>query len=201
MKVLALDFEGSHLSTERGCPIQLGIAVMDDGQVIASDEFLLQVPKHYQTGRATREVDAYALQVSGLTIERIEAEGLEPVAACQRLDAFIAANQARSLRVLCFNVSYDLACYRNMLLFASDWHPVIRGKRAPFREILGANWTCVMATARHLAKDLDDYKLDTVAAHCGLAREGQFHGALEDAILAGKIYHRLAEKAAAGEAA
>ena len=94
---------------------------------------------------------------------------------------------------MCFNVSYDLACYRNMLFFASDWHPYIKGQRVSWPEILSANWTCAMATARHLLPGLDDYKLDTVAAHFGLCRQTESHGALEDAILAGRVYAQMTQ--------
>ena len=185
---LALDFEGSHVDPQRGCPTQLGIALMDDeGTVHDSDEWLCAPPRHYKTNRVTREVDAYALQVAGLRIEDLDA-GLDPWQSCHRLSEFVAANRAGSLRVVCFNVAYDIAMYRNMLFFASDWHPTEKGVRVAHPEILGPNWTCAYGMARAVVPFLESHKLDDVAAHFGLSRSGESHGALEDAILAGRVF-------------
>jgi len=187
MRFLALDWEGSHKNPQLGCPVQCGIALMEDSEVIASDEWIIRQPVHYKTGKPTKEVDANALAISGITLEQMEREGLTPLESCNRLEKFVRQNEARSLRVLTFNASYDLATYRNHLFDGGGWHATERGVFSPYPEILGATWTCIMATARHLV-NIPKYSLDSVAEHLGMSRETEIHGALEDAILAGRCY-------------
>ena len=191
MRILALDFEGTHREPRRGCPIQLGVAVMEDNQVLASDEFLIAPPVHYKTGKPMKEVDAYSLKVSGLTLDQVEAEGLKAYVACCRLDAFCQFNSAHNLPVLAYSFTYDAECY-GQLLYEGGRYDYDLQKRLAYREILSPTWIDMYRIARRkLEGVIYDFTLDFVAEHCGLARASEKHGALEDAILAGSIYFEL----------
>ena len=191
MKYLAIDFEGSHKEPRRGCPVQLGVAVMADGEVLASAEWLIKPPRHYKSGKPTREVDAYALAVSGLTLEKIEAEGLDAYEVCCQLNKFVKENEAKSLPILAYSFTYDAECYENLLYEGGDYDFTIK-EYVGLPPILGAKWICVRQTARLLLPgQLVHYSLDDVAGLLGFSRTTEAHGALEDAILAGKVYHAL----------
>lgn len=191
MKLLALDFEGTHKNPRVGCPIQLGVAVVEDGNVLASAEWLIRPPTHYKSGKPTREVDAYALRVSGLTLEKVEEEGLCSVGACEALQTFVSENRATSLTVLAYNFTYDAECYGQMLYDGGAYDRYV-GEYQAYPDILGAKWICAYRTAKLLLKnDLSRFSLDDVAGHFNLARAGDTHGALEDAILAARVYHNL----------
>ena len=195
MKVLALDFEGSHKNPRVGCPVQLGVAVMEGEQVMASAEWLIRPPLHWKTGKPTREVDAYALRISGLDLERIETEGLTSGEACRALQTWVSVEGAGSLPVLAFSMSYDIECYEQ-LLFDGGWFDFDLREYILYPAILGAKWICARQTARRMLPNMLRHSLDDVAAKFDLARISDTHGALEDAILAARCYHLLTESKA-----
>lgn len=191
MRLLAMDFEATNKDPRRGCPCQLGIAVMDGETIIAQDEWLIKPPTHYKTGKPTKEVDAYALRVSGLSLETIEAEGLSSTASCDRLRKFVVGQQAESMPVLCYNFTFDAETYGQMLFDGGCYDRSIY-EYMPYPEILSPRWICAYRLARKkLANDLIKFSLDDVADHLGLQRSGDTHSALEDAVLAAKVYHML----------
>lgn len=193
--ILALDFEGTNKDPRKGAPCQIGLAVMDGEGVIASDEWLIAPPRHYKTGKPTREVDAYALEVSGLTLADIES-GLTSYLSCARLASFVKDNNAGSLPVVAYNIGYDYECYGQMLYDGGHFDRDVY-EYLPFGDVLGAKWICAFRMSRRLLSgDLIKFSLDDVAAYFGLSRVGGKHGALEDAILAGRIYARLLARSA-----
>lgn len=201
MKLLALDFEATNKDPRRGCPIQIGIAVVEGPDVLASAEWLIKPPVHYKTGKPTKEVDAYALRISGLSLEQIEADGCTSKESCVKLSEFVRENKAGSLPVLAYNFTYDAECYGQMLFDAGsyDFHTK---EYLAFPDILGAKWICAYRTARLMLRDqLTKFTLDDVAAHFGLSRDTEVHSALPDAILAGRIYHELTKARAANSSA
>lgn len=190
MKILALDFEGSHKDPRRGWGVQIGVAVMDGPEVIAQDEWLIACPKHYRSGKPTRECDAWSLTISGLTLEKIEAEGLTAYDSCFRLEGFIQMNNAGNLPVVAFNFTYDAETYSQMLFDGGRFDRKIY-EYVVYPEILGPRWICAYRMARRQLPNLVHHNLDAVAEHFGLSRETDSHEALADAILAGKVYHAL----------
>jgi len=101
------------------------------------------------------------------------------------IKAWAIKHNARHLPIIAHNAEFDMAFY-----LAS----VFRTKVDP---LLGG-WLCTMRLARNMLPDLKSAKtgktshnLDTVCAHFGLCREGEVHGATEDAELAGRVYARL----------
>jgi DNA polymerase III epsilon subunit-like protein len=195
MRFLSLDFEASHKNPRLGCPVQLGIALMDDGgNVFETDEFMIKPPRHYKTNKPTKEVDAYALAVSGLTLEQIENEGLSSSMACIRLQEFVTKTRSQSLPVLAYNFSFDNESYRSMLFDGGHFD---RGSYTykSFPEILSHKWLCAFSLAKSfIGERLESFTLDDVAGFFGLARETEEHQALADAILAGKVYSMMTGK-------
>lgn len=194
---LAIDFEGSHKNPRVGCPIQIGIALMDGEQVLESWESLIQVPKHFRSGKPTREVDAYALKVSGLTLDDLEnAPTCREV--CAHLVSRIKAWQSKhSFSVddvpnVAFNIGYDFEAYCDLLFQGGEYDRQL-AEYVGFRAILGHKWECAAQMARRKL-NLYSYSLDSVALFYGLERSSEHHGALEDAILAGRVHHRLANR-------
>lgn len=190
MRYLSADFETSGRSHERHAPVSLGLAVMEGENVLASTEFMIGPTKHWKTGEIEREYDVNALKISGTSWKDVLAAPHPKVVVGQITD-FADENDARDLPIKAFNAPFDISFYSLLLYLASDWHPTIKGvKVQPKPPLLGA-WQCVLMRAR-AELSLPDYKLDTVAAHFGLSRSGEKHGALEDAILCGRIDFRLA---------
>lgn len=192
-KILALDYEGTSKEPRRGWGCQLGVAIMDGPEVLAQDEWLIKCPRHYKTGKPMRECDAFSLGISGLTLERIEAEGVTAYESCERLKAFVLDNDAKHLPVVAYNFTYDAEAYGQML-FDGGHYDFEERQYFGYPEILGPKWICAYRWARRaLEGRLTEWKLDDVAAHFGLARETESHEACADAILAGKVFHALAE--------
>lgn len=189
MRFVAIDFETSGLDPRRHAPVSLGAALFEDSEPVERQEWRIGPTLHWKTGAVEREYDVNALSVSGSTWPQIKAAP-QPKDVVRALAAW---SQARSLLrepVVAFNAAFDLPFYSLLLFLASDWHPRERGVKVQPKPPLAGPWHCALTLAR-AGLDLSDYKLDTVAAHFGLAREGDAHGALEDAVLAGRIFARL----------
>lgn len=192
--ILAIDFEGSHKNPRVGCPIQLGIALMSGCDVLEQWETLIQPPKHYKSGRPMREVDAYALQVSGITLEDLESAPT-PSQVCYSLSALVRAwahghrFNVEDVPNVAFNIGYDFEAYCDVLYNGGAYNYRTREYEG-FSPILGHRWECASQLARRRLS-LCKYGLDDVLSHFELRRSTSAHGALEDAILAGKAYHRL----------
>lgn len=189
MRFIALDFETSGRSSERHAPVSIGMAVMDGEDVLAETEFMIGPTKHWKTGAIEREYDINALIISGTHWKDVLAAP-HPKAVVEQIREFSAANDAMNLTIKAFNAPFDIAFFSLTLFLASDWHPTIKGVMVQPKPPLLGPWQCVLMRARH-ELSLPDYKLDTVASHFGLARSGEKHGALEDAILCGRIDSRM----------
>ena len=187
MKFVALDFETSGLDSKRHAPVSLGVAVFEGGDVIASAEWTLAPPVD-KNGRVSREYDVCALQVSGKTWKEIQA-GVKCEAVCFALGKFAREHGVSDAAVVAFNAPFDLSFYSELLYLGGSWNQHFR-RFETFKPPLIGPWQCarLMAVSQ---LDLERYDLDTTARHFGLSRSGETHGALEDAILAGRIYQSL----------
>lgn len=187
MKFLALDFETSGLDSKRHAPVSLGVAVFEEGNLLDSKEWTIAPPTD-KNGKISREYDICALQISGYTWAQIK-NGTPLMQVMRELEAFAKANGVTEAMVLAYNAPFDFAWYSECLFLSGSWNPVER-KFEGFRPPLVGAWQCArLIASRRLS--LQDYKLDTVAGHCGLARTTDKHGALEDAILAGRLFNLL----------
>lgn len=190
MRFLALDFETSGLRPGEHAPVTLGVALMDGETVVDSREWLFAVPTN-KDGKPTRAYDVIALEISGTSWTKIKKEGRPHADVCRELIAFAREHQAATLPVVAFNAPFDFAWYSDLLFLGGSWNQVARCFQTFLPPLVGP-WHCarLMACADPMV-DLARYDLDGVAQHFGLSRETDKHGALEDAILAGRIYSRL----------
>lgn len=190
MKFIAIDFEGSSKDPRRGAPIQIGAVLMDDDEVIGTFESLIGLPRHYKTGKITREVDAIALAVSGITLEQLESA---PSSSTVINDFETKFGDYSHLPMVAFNASYDLECFNNLYFEAGSFD--FDAREYFGRQPVGfSNWICARMFAQSTLNYCANFSLDEVVTFLNLPpREGDQHGALEDAILAGKVYAKLQE--------
>lgn len=190
MKILALDIETSGLNPDTHAPVQIGLAVMLGDEVIATYETILgEFPK--------REYSVKALSISGITWKQIQA-GVPVVDVFKDLERWIAENEACELPIVSHNAKFDQVFWDVLALSCGAWVGKWPDKKfVKEKELLRGPWICTMRMADPLRSErslIPDCKLDSVAAHFGLSRSTDIHGSLEDAVLAGKIYHRLAHQ-------
>ncbi len=199
MRFIALDFETSGLKPGEHAPVTLGVALMDGPDVIDSREWLLATPTD-KNGRVNRAYDVVALEISGTSWTRIKREGESHAKVCKDLGDFSLQHGARHLTVVAFNAPFDFAWYSDLLFLAGSWNQHLR-KFETFLPPFAGPWQCSRLMAVHALPGLDSYNLDTVASACGLSRSGETHGALEDAILAGRVFAHIQSLSSKEEAA
>jgi DNA polymerase III epsilon subunit-like protein len=196
VRFIALDFETSGLDAKTNAPVSLGVAVFDGGSVTASREWTIAPPK--RDGKVTRVYDVFALKVSGKTLKEIEA-GTPIATMMTELAEFVRANAYPHDTVVAFNAPFDLGFYSECLFLGGSWNQHAR-RFETFKPPLVGPWQCARMLCVEYLK-LDQYNLDSCAAHFGLSRKSENHGALEDAVLAGlifcKVHQLMAGKVAA----
>ena len=188
-RFLALDFETGGLDPRRNAPASIGCCLFTDGQPGPTFETLIGPTYHWKTGKLEREYTVNALQVSGITWKQL-LEAPKPALVVTALESWMQDHEIGPVTTVAFNANFDLSFYSELLNLAGGWHPTERGKWIQPTPPIHGPWQCAMIAARRSLK-LAEYSLDSVAAHYGLMRTGDKHGALEDAILAGQIWTRL----------
>lgn len=188
MRFVALDFETSGLDPKTHAPVTLGVAVMDGDEVVEGREWLIAPPTD-KNGKITREYNLVAMEINGVSWPKLKREGLPVCKVMQQLREFVAAHDAHKLTVVAFNAPFDLAWYSECLFLGGSWNQTLRRFETFLPPLVGP-WQCARLVACAQI-DLDAYNLDAVAGHFRLARTGEKHGALEDAVLAGRVYARL----------
>lgn len=191
MRILALDTETGGLTPGRHAAIQIGLAIMEGDNIIASHQQMIGPRYHWKTKKEEREYNVPALAISGLTWKAILAAP-KPDAALEHIAEFLRDNggSPSDLPIVSHNAHFDQGFWNDTVFLAGHYDRKIY-KFIPFPEILRGPWYCTRRMAGAL--DLADGKLDTVAEHYGLSREGDKHSALDDAILAGKCFARMME--------
>lgn len=201
MRFLALDFEGSGTDPQENAPVTLGAAVFDGETVAAQKEWLIAPPTHYaDPSKVTRCYDERARMIHGYSLERLMDEG-EPIkSVCLSFAYFVQEHGMENRPIVAYNAAYDMPMMSTLMFLGGEYDRYER-KYRPFPIPVSGPWQCVYQLAqRRLGTDVDDFKLDTVAARFDLARSGM-HGALEDAILAGRVFLAIRAMGAKEEAA
>lgn len=194
MRILALDFETGGTDANRNAPVSLGVAVMEynggNVEVIASTEWIIGPTLHWKTGKVEREYTVNALEISTIKWPEIKRAPL-PKQIVKELSAWVALQRAEELPVVAYRASFDHAFFDTLLFLASDWHPREKGKKIiPVTPIHGG-WHCAYHAFKAAFPNESDHTLDTAAARFGMQRSSEAHGALEDAIIAGKVWFAL----------
>ena len=185
MRFVALDFETGGLVSSIHAPVSLGVALMEDTNVIDSREWLI-APVYDRRGEMMRQYDPKAMKVNGYTVEQLQQDGVQIRQVMGELRDWADLHKARTETVVAFNAPFDLGFYGEALFLAGEWHGEHNSYHVHKPPLVGP-WHCARMIAS-VRLDLPNFKLDTVAGHFGLERKLEFHGALEDAILAGKVY-------------
>lgn len=167
---------------------------MEDAEVVASSEWLIAPPTHYKTGAITREYDERARLIHGYTLEHLQEHGKKVDRVCFELREFVNANGVQNHPVVAYNAGYDLPMLGTLMFLAGQWDRDLQAF-VPFLPPISGPWQDAFLLAKRRIDGLTNYKLDTVAAYFGLSRQGERHGALEDAILAGRVFTCLREAA------
>lgn len=192
MRYLALDFETSGHTPGHHAPVSLGVCLMVAGEPVDGKEWLISPPRD-RKGRIKREYSIPALEVSGTSWPRLKREGFTAIEVVRELDVFAREHGATELPIVSFNAAFDLAWYADLLFLAGSR---INGAfRIPESPLLGP-WHCAYMRARTVLR-LKSFSLDDVSAAFTLERASDRHGALEDAILAGRVWWKLVSGALA----
>ena len=189
MKYLAVDFETSGTDAGQHAPVSLGLAIMEGEKVLASNEWIFGTPIDWK-GNISRAYDIRALSISGITWKQIQEAPKVPVQV-REIKKWVNEQGASLLPRVAFNASFDFGFWQTMLFLAGSYNRSTQSFDMPQSPVIGP-WECAMELAKSKLT-LPDYKLDTVANHFELSRESKSHGALEDAIIAGRIFTRAKE--------
>jgi DNA polymerase III epsilon subunit-like protein len=186
MKFIALDFETGGLDPQRHGVVSLGLAIFENGEVVDSREWIVAPPTN-KAGKITVEYDVNALAINGVSWAQIK-NGVSEAETLRQAIQFADLHGVRDSLIVSHNTAFDAAFLSQMVFRCGSWN---YGKYEAFPEPLRGPWACTRRMATTLG--LPDMKLDTVCAQYGLSRTGEHHGALEDAVLCGQVYNRLAE--------
>lgn len=192
---IALDFEGSGKDPRRHAPTQIGLALFEEDTVVATLETLIGPPRHYKTKAITREYDVVALELTGFTMKQL-LEAPEPAEVCGMVRAWVREHAIGSLPLVAFNAGgYDWPMMRELSFLGGGYdRHACRFLPSPLG--LSHRWVCAMelAMAKIDPAEIEGYRLDNVVAYLGIeGRETEHHGALEDAILAGRVLRALSK--------
>lgn len=190
MRFLALDFETGGLDPKRHGPVSLGLASFQHGKYVQGQEWAI-APKRDKDGRIVKEYDACALEISKANWTKIKNEGKPADMVLKEVSAFIRdTGHEPTDTVVAFNAPFDFAFWSELVFAAGGWNQHTR-QFDQFCSPLVGPWQCARMLAMWSLEKLDRWNLDTVAGHFGFARESDAHGALEDAVLAGRIFASL----------
>lgn len=188
VKYIALDFETGGLDPKRHGACSLGVAIFEDGTPIDQREWLIQPPKN-KNGRLICEYDAGAFEINGHSLDTLKS-GKPEKEVLDELSHLVLEHRAATSMIVSHNTVFDAAFLSEMVFRCGSWS---YGKFVAYPEPMLGAWACTRRMMQFLS--LEDSKLDTLVRHFGLSRTGEIHGALEDAILCGKAYWLLREKA------
>ena len=189
MRYLALDFETGGLDYDKSAPVSIGIALMENGEVIDSYECVFAEFEK-------RDYTIKAMSINGIKWRDIQC-GKPLAEAFKEIAAFVIENDATELPIVSHNAKFDQQFWDVLALTLGSWQGQYPNKKFVKEiELLRGPWYCTARMADPLRQDgkIPDCKLDSVCAYFGLSRSGETHGALEDAVLAGKVFDRLMAK-------
>ena len=185
---VALDLETSGLSPQYDQVLQVAVVPMEAGQIIGEPYYKRVLP--LDKFRISRE--ALAAQIGEVTPdtlkkwwEDITRDGEESREVLEGLRQWALDGGYDALPVVAHNASFDWGFFNQWVYI---WR-VRMGHRSP----LGPLWICTKETAQrhpHFA-GARSFNLDIVSQGLGMPPRPKAHDALQDAILAGQVYHAL----------
>ena len=187
-KYVAIDLETSGLSASYDQILQVAVVPFEAGE-IAGDPYYTRVIPGSKFKISREALEAQAGETDGDALknwwEKLHADGLESRAAMQGLITWSIDNGCRDLPVVAHNAPFDWGFFSQWVY---TWR-VMCGQRSP----LGPLWLCTKEIAQNHPhfKGAKAFGLDIVSQGLGLPPRPKAHDALQDAILAGRVYHAL----------
>lgn len=185
--ILALDFETGGLDARVHAPITLGVAMMEGDEVLFQKEWIF-ARMDGDDRKHKRGYELRAMEINGIRLSDLKA-GQEESRVLLELDTELSCRRANPSAIVSHNAVFDQQFYEEIVYRCGAWSNAER-RFVQHRHILPWPWVCTKRIASYYL-ELPDYKLDTCIKRFELARSGETHGALEDAILCGKLYNRL----------
>lgn len=160
MKIASLDFETANHSRVSAC--SAGVALFEDDQLVESNSWLIKPPKGH--GFFLPE---WTEEIHGLNWFSVRNAPEFPAVASEIIPRLVQADI-----VIAHNASFDMSVLEQSLKHFQLPHP-------PFR------YLCTCRLARAVWPDLENHRLNTLAAHIG--HSFQHHHAQDDAEAAGRL--------------
>jgi DNA polymerase-3 subunit epsilon len=163
VRFAAIDFETASGSMASAC--SLGIAVVEDEEIVARREWLIRPPSMY--------FSPYNTEVHGITAEMV-ADAPEFDRLWPEMERMIGGRT-----LVAHNAAFDMGVLRATLVHYDLW-----SAQMPF--------VCSVALARKCWPELARHSLDALAREFGI--EFRHHNAEEDAMVAARVVLRVAEE-------
>ncbi|XAI95827.1 hypothetical protein [Microcystis phage Mae-JY24] len=182
---LALDFETSGSDPSRNAPIQIGIAEFRDGVIHQTYQSIIGVTRRTDTNKITAVYDVAALEISQITWNQIK-NGPQASKVLSEIEEY---TEWRHLPIVAFRAPFDCGFWDRLLgMHFVQYEGAYR--KTPRRSPLLGGWHCAHQLAQ--AKlTLPNYTLDAVSQALGLGAQEKVHGALPDAVRAGRVWLAL----------
>ncbi len=188
-KILAIDVETTGLVSAYDYITEIGAAVMVGEHVVDTFE------SKFKVNIAKMKVEAINIQVGDVMqesnheklIEWIKGVSSAPEAR-EVAEAFAewgAKHKIYTLPNVAYNASFDFG-------FVSNW--LFQQRGASEKPIMSPTWVDVAGMYRSIHGSKAKSKLDDALDTLGIEFSRNFHNALDDAILCGIVYSRLAEQ-------
>jgi DNA polymerase III epsilon subunit-like protein len=187
-RYVAIDLETSGLNSTYDQILQVAVVPMESGQIIGDPYYTRVLPgSKFRISREALETQVGETDGDALKAwwEKLHSEGLESRAAMQGLINWARDGEYLNLPVVAHNACFDWGFFSQWVY---NWR-VMCGLRSP----LGPMWLCTMEIAQghpHF-KGAKSFSLDLVTQALGLPLRPKGHDAMQDAILAGQVYHAL----------
>jgi DNA polymerase III epsilon subunit-like protein len=187
-RYVAIDLETSGLNSTYDQILQVAVVPMESGQIIGDPYYTRVLPgSKFRISREALETQVGETDGDALKAwwEKLHSDGLESRAAMQGLIDWARDGEYRDLPVVAHNASFDWGFFSQWVFI---WR-VMCGHRSP----LGPAWLCTkeIAQGHEHFKGAKSFSLDLVSQALGLPLRPKGHDALQDAILAGQVYHAL----------
>jgi DNA polymerase-3 subunit epsilon len=163
MRFAALDFETASGARVSAC--SLGIAVVEDGEIVRRKEWLIRPPSLY--------FNPFNIQIHGITPEMVQGE--------PEFDALWPEieHEIGDLTLVAHNAGFDIPVLQATLARYDVWYA-----KMPF--------LCSCSLSRRCWPELQSHSLDSLAREFGI--NFRHHNAEEDAVAAAQVVLRAAEE-------
>jgi DNA polymerase III epsilon subunit-like protein len=186
--IIAIDLETSGANNLYDQILQVACVRMR-GEEVVGTPFSMRVKPLARFKISLEALEAQVGDLDGDSIknwwEALQEDGVESKTAMSELIAWAEEHEAAKYPNVAHNASFDWS-------FIHKWeftYRVMCGNKSP----LSPRWICTLAMAQQHPhfEGAKKFGLDVVCQGLGLPPRPKAHDALQDALLAGRVYHRL----------